>query len=121
MTIDADGFVAIRGRAKRFAKIAGEMVSLSAVETLASDLWPGHLAAVTAITDPRKGEKLIMITDAPGATRKDFLSFAKSKGAQDLMVPAEVRICDVPLLGTGKVDFTAVTKLVMDETSAAAR
>jgi acyl-[acyl-carrier-protein]-phospholipid O-acyltransferase/long-chain-fatty-acid--[acyl-carrier-protein] ligase len=111
VTIDQDGFVAIRGRAKRFAKIAGEMVSLAAVEELAGELWPGELSAVASIPDAKKGEKLILFTEAEDATRPDFMKFAKSKKAMDLMIPAEVRVGKVPLLGTGKVDFVGVKKL----------
>ena len=111
--IDADGFVTIKGRAKRFAKIGGEMVSLAAVEEIAGELWPEHLSAVAAVKDERKGERLVLITDCPAADRPDFLAHAKARGAQDLMVPAEVRVVSkVPVLGSGKVDFAGVNRLV---------
>ncbi|MGO7204996.1 hypothetical protein ACCT30_27945, partial [Rhizobium ruizarguesonis] len=54
---------------------------------------------------------LVLLTDAPTATRAEFLAFAKSKGAMDMMVPAEVNIGKVPVLGSGKVDFVAARKL----------
>lgn len=110
--IDEDGFLAIKGRAKRFAKIGGEMVSLAAVEEMAGHLWPGHLSAVAAMADDRKGERLVLITECPTATRADFLAHARKTGAQDLMVPAEVRaVAKVPVLGTGKLDFAAINRL----------
>ncbi len=112
VSVDEDGFVTILGRAKRFAKIGGEMVSLAAVEALAGDLWPSNLSVVVSIPDERKGERLILLTDAEQATRADFLSFAKQKGAMDIMVPAEIRIGKVPVLGTGKVDFVAAKQMV---------
>jgi acyl-[acyl-carrier-protein]-phospholipid O-acyltransferase/long-chain-fatty-acid--[acyl-carrier-protein] ligase len=120
VTIDADGFVRIKGRAKRFAKIAGEMVSLAAVEALAGSLWPGQLSAVSAIPDAKKGERLILLTDAPNATRAEFLAFAKSKNAMDIMVPAEVRVGKVPVLGSGKVDFVEARKLALEPVVSAA-
>ena len=111
--IDEDGFVTIKGRAKRFAKIGGEMVSLAAVEEIAGELWPEALSAVAAIKDERKGEKLILITEQENATRSDFLDFAKRRGAQDLMIPADVRVVPkVPVLGSGKLDFAAVNRLI---------
>ena len=66
VTIDAQGFVTIKGRAKRFAKVGGEMISLAAVEALAGDLWPNALSAVVAVPDARKGERLILVTPAEG-------------------------------------------------------
>ncbi|WFS25588.1 acyl-[ACP]--phospholipid O-acyltransferase [Rhizobium rhododendri] len=111
VTIDDDGFVRIRGRAKRFAKIAGEMVSLAAVEALAGELWPTALSVVSALPDEKKGERLVLLTDAPAASRSAFSAFAKSKGAMDMMVPAEVTIGVVPVLGSGKVDFVSARKL----------
>lgn len=116
VTVDDAGFISIRGRAKRFAKIGGEMVSLAAVEALAGELWKGSLSAVATMPDARKGEKLILITEAPSATRADFLAFAKANGAMDLMVPAEVRVvAKVPVLGSGKLDFAGVTRMVRGE------
>jgi len=113
VTLDDEGFITIRGRAKRFAKIAGEMVSLAAVEQLAGDLWPGNMVAVATLPDARKGEKLVMVTNAPKATRKEFLAYVKSRKAQDLMVPADLYVMDsIPVLGAGKVDFVAVQKMV---------
>lgn len=105
VTVDEDGFITIRGRARRFAKIGGEMVSLAAVEALAGELWPQNLTAVVSLPDAKKGERLVMLTDAPAATRAAFLDFARKKGATEMMVPAEVRIGKVPVLGSGKVDF----------------
>jgi acyl-[acyl-carrier-protein]-phospholipid O-acyltransferase/long-chain-fatty-acid--[acyl-carrier-protein] ligase len=115
VTIDAQGFVTIRGRAKRFAKIGGEMVSLAAVEMLAAALWPDVPSAVAAAPDPRKGERLVLVTQQKGATRAEFQAFAKSKGAADLIIPAEVVVVDkVPVLGTGKIDMVGVAKLVQE-------
>jgi acyl-[acyl-carrier-protein]-phospholipid O-acyltransferase/long-chain-fatty-acid--[acyl-carrier-protein] ligase len=115
VAIDADGFVTIKGRAKRFAKIAGEMISLAAVEALAAECWPGALSAVAATPDERKGERLALATTEPTATRAAFLAFAKSHGATELMIPADVLIVEkMPLLGSGKIDFAGVTKLVRE-------
>ncbi|GAB0117663.1 acyl-[ACP]--phospholipid O-acyltransferase [Acidisoma sp. 7E03] len=116
VSIDADGFLTIRGRAKRFAKLGGEMVSLAAVDGLASELWPEALSVATAVPDPRKGERIILLTEQPEATREQFLQFARSQGATELMVPAEIRVISaVPLLGSGKVDFAAAQRLALGQ------
>ncbi|MGL5734377.1 MAG: acyl-[ACP]--phospholipid O-acyltransferase, partial [Beijerinckiaceae bacterium] len=113
VTIDTQGYITIRGRAKRFAKIGGEMVSLAAVEQLASECWPGHLSAAATLPDARKGERLILVTDKADATRIDFHAFARARGLSELMLPAEVRYVErMPVLGSGKLDFVGVTKLV---------
>jgi acyl-[acyl-carrier-protein]-phospholipid O-acyltransferase/long-chain-fatty-acid--[acyl-carrier-protein] ligase len=121
VTIDDQGFIAIKGRAKRFAKVGGEMVSLAAVEMLAAELWPDNFTAVTAIPDARKGERLIMVTDKHGAARSDFSAYARSKHAPELMFPAEVIVLDkLPMLGSGKVDNLAVAKFVREQVAAKA-
>lgn len=119
VTIDAQGFVTIKGRAKRFAKIGGEMISLAAVEMLAAQLWPDVMSAVATAPDARKGERLVLVTQKKGATRSEFQAFAKQKGASDLMVPAEVVVLDkVPVLGTGKIDMVGVATLVRGRAAA---
>jgi acyl-[acyl-carrier-protein]-phospholipid O-acyltransferase / long-chain-fatty-acid--[acyl-carrier-protein] ligase len=121
VTIDSEGFICIKGRAKRFAKVGGEMVSLAAVEMLAAELWPTSVTAVSAVPDPRKGERLIMVTDKHGATRSDFMAYARSKHAAELMFPAEVVVLDkLPLLGSGKVDQLAIDKFVREQAAAKA-
>ena len=110
--MDELGFVTILGRAKRFAKIGGEMISLAAVEGLAAELWPDAPSAVVTAPDPRKGERLVLLTEKRDADRKAFMAHAKSKGAADLMIPAEVMVVEkIPLLGSGKVDFGAAKTL----------
>ena len=121
VTIDTQGFITIKGRAKRFAKIAGEMISLAAVEALAAELWPDALSAVAAVPDARKGERLVLVTQKKDPTRSEFQAFARSRGATEIMVPAEIVYMEkLPLLGTGKIDNMAVTKLVKERFAAAA-
>jgi acyl-[acyl-carrier-protein]-phospholipid O-acyltransferase / long-chain-fatty-acid--[acyl-carrier-protein] ligase len=121
VTIDEQGFIAIKGRAKRFAKVGGEMVSLAAVEMLAAELWPNSISAVAAIADARKGERLILVTDKHGATRSEFIAYARSKHASELTFPAEIVVLDkLPMLGSGKVDNLAVTKFVREQAAAKA-
>jgi len=111
--IDAQGYISIKGRAKRFAKIAGEMVSLAAVEALAAELNPAILSVVVAIPDLRKGERLVLVTTDAEITRSRFQQLAKAKGAADIMVPADILIVEgVPLLGSGKTDYVATMQLV---------
>src|SRR6202030_2142331 len=78
VTIDAQGFITIKGRAKRFAKVGGEMISLAAVETIASELWPDAASAVVAVPDARKGERLILVTQQKAATRSEFQMLARA-------------------------------------------
>ncbi|MGD0633968.1 MAG: acyl-[ACP]--phospholipid O-acyltransferase [Beijerinckiaceae bacterium] len=113
VTIDAQSFITIKGRAKRFAKVAGEMISLAAVEVLAGELWPGELSGAVFMPDVRRGEKIVLVTQATNATRADFAAYARDQGAHELLVPAEVvTVPHVPLLGSGKVDLPAVKRLV---------
>lgn len=121
VAIDKDGFVTIKGRAKRFAKIAGEMVSLAAVEALAAECWPGVLSGVASLPDARKGERLVLVTQQKDATRAAFQTFAKGRGAADLMIPAEVVVVPaVPVLGSGKLDFAGIARLVKERAASPA-
>ncbi len=119
VTIDADGFVRIRGRAKRFAKIAGEMVSLAAIEQILNPMWPDHAPAVVSVPDERKGERLIMVTTKPDASRNEVQTFMKLHGATELMMPSEIMIVPaLPLLGSGKLDYVELNRLVRERAGA---
>lgn len=112
--IDDNGFVRILGRAKRFAKVAGEMISLSAVETELNALWPGKMNAVVNIPDEKKGEQLILFTTQKDAQRKDILDYFKAKGLSELAVPKTVRVLEeMPLMGTGKVDYVQLKEIAL--------
>ena len=113
VSVDAEGFVTILGRVKRFAKIAGEMVSLTAVEGYANAVWAGHMHAVVSVPDARKGEQLVLVTDKPDADRDDLLSYAKDQGIAELMVPKAIHVVgEIPVLGTGKVDYVGIKALL---------
>ena len=101
-------------------KIAGEMVSLSAVEEMAAKLWPQAQSAVVSAPDPRKGERLVLVTTQPGATREAMLQQAKASGASELSAPAKVLIVDrLPVLGSGKTDYVATSALANQSLDAA--
>ena len=97
------------------------MISLAAVEMLAGDLWPNAPSAVVAAPDPRKGERLILVTQQKDATRSQFIAFARERHASELMIPAEIMILDkMPMLGSGKVDMMSLNKLVQEHMAAQA-
>jgi len=112
VSIDKAGFVTIRGRAKRFAKIAGEMVSLAACESLAEAIWPGALHAVITRPDARKGEALVLITTRADAGVGPLLAAARERGIAEIMVPRQIETRpSLPLLATGKIDYPKLTAL----------
>ena len=110
VTIDEAGFVTIRGRARRFAKIGGEMISLPAVEGYAGTLWPDSEHAVVTRPDARKGEQIVLFTTRKDATAAALQSWGKANGIADIALPKDVRIVDaLPVLGTGKLDYVTMT------------
>ena len=112
VTIDEAGFITIKGRAKRFAKVAGEMVSLAAIEALAADIWPAIQSVVVTVPDARKGERIVLLATDVAVTRDELLRRAKQAGMTELAVPAEVMLVDaIPLLGSGKPDYVTATAL----------
>ncbi len=119
VSIDADGFISIRGRLKRFAKIGGETVSLSIVENVAAALWPDHHHAAVAMADGRKGEQIVLVTDAKEARRVDLIAWAQNHGVSELAIPRRVMMVDaIPVLGTGKTDYVTVQKMAEAEPEA---
>ena len=110
----------IKGRVKRFAKIGGEMVSLTAAEDLAVAVWPDGRHAVISMPDKKKGERLVLFTDRSDATVGPLLAHAQALGAPELSVPRKiVTIPEVPVLGTGKTDYVAIQRMAETEARAA--
>jgi acyl-[acyl-carrier-protein]-phospholipid O-acyltransferase/long-chain-fatty-acid--[acyl-carrier-protein] ligase len=115
-----DDWIKIKGRVKRFAKIGGEMVSLTAAEDLACAVWADARHAVVAMPDPKKGERLILVTDRQGAEAAPLVAHAKSIGAPEIAVPRKIiRVPEIPVLGTGKTDYVALQRIVDNELSRA--
>lgn len=111
--VDDDGFVFLLGRMKRFAKISGEMVSLTAVEDALAGAFPQHglrcEVAVVAVADEDKGEKLVAITNATRLSLDEVRQAIKAKGLTNLCAPREIRtVPEIPKLGTGKVNHRAL-------------
>lgn len=112
VSIDDDGWVRILGRAKRFAKIGGEMVSLAAVEELISALWPDARHAVVALSDEKKGERLVLVSDYQEAEPPPLIEHFRSFGAPELAAPRRViRVNELPVLGSGKTDYVAIQRM----------
>lgn len=110
--VDNEKYVRILGRAKRFAKIAGEMVSLTAVETEIAKLWKDADSAVVSIPDEKKGEQLVLFTTKPDASRREIAKYFREKGISELAVPKTVSVLDkLPLMGTGKTDYVALNEM----------
>ena len=112
--VDAESYVRICGRVKRFAKIGGDMVSLTTVEEIAARLWPGHLHAAVNLADERKGERILLVTQYPEAQRADFVRAVHEQGYSEFHAPREILYTkELPLLGSGKVDYPALTERVL--------
>lgn len=110
--VDRDGFIHIIGRVKRFAKIAGEMVSLETVERIASNASPAHTHACTAQTDARRGENLILFSTDQTLTRERLLISARQLGIAELAVPKCIVPREaLPILGSGKTDYVTLKSL----------
>ena len=117
VSVDADGYLHVRGRVKRFAKVSGEMVSLSAVEDALAGAFPQHgsRCQIVIITraDEGKGEALIAVTNEPKLTLEEIRTVVKAKGLTNLSTPGELKVVhDIPKLGTGKVNLRELQALL---------
>lgn len=115
--VDEDGFVFLMGRLKRFAKVSGEMVSLTAVEDAFAGAFPqfGNRCeiAVVAVPCEDKGEKLVAVTTEPRITLNDLREVIRQKGLTNLSVPREIRtVREIPKLGTGKTNHRELMTLI---------
>lgn len=119
--LDDDGFISIQGRAKRFAKVGGEMVSMAAAEQVASAVWPDAAHAVVSIADARKGERLVLVTTCKQASLAALRTYARNSGVAEIMLPdILLQVPEIPLLGSGKTDYPAVQRLVAAMSTVAA-
>jgi acyl-[acyl-carrier-protein]-phospholipid O-acyltransferase/long-chain-fatty-acid--[acyl-carrier-protein] ligase len=112
VSIDDEGYIAIKGRLKRFAKIGGEAVSLAVVESIASAVWPDHSHAAIILPDGRKGEQIVLVTTNHDANRHDLVGWVHNHGVAEIAVPRRmIMVDDIPVLGTGKTDYVQVQKI----------
>jgi len=112
--IDEEEFITIRGRSKRFAKVSGEMVSLAAIEELATQAWPNSLHAATNLYEENKGEQVILLTTEKHASEAQLKSSAE--GVNSIYLPKKVFIVDsIPVLATGKTNYPEVAILAQEQ------
>ncbi len=115
VSVSEEGYYVIRGRMKRFAKIGGEMVSLAVVENCAGALWPDHMHAAAIVPDPRRGEQIVLVSEHPDPKRHELMAWAQTHGVAEIAVPKKIiSVKEVPVLGTGKLDYVSVTKLAKE-------
>jgi acyl-[acyl-carrier-protein]-phospholipid O-acyltransferase/long-chain-fatty-acid--[acyl-carrier-protein] ligase len=106
---DSDGFIKIVGRVKRFAKVAGEMVSLEVVEKMAVMAAPNFAHAASTQSDPQRGETIVLFTTDAALNRDGLQAAARSAGWPEIAVPRKIKLIDaLPLLGTGKIDYVSL-------------
>ena len=125
-SVDDDGYVTVLGRLKRFAKVSGEMVSLTAVEDALAGAFAAQLGqrctiAVIAVPDAEKGERLIAVANEPRLKLADVRAAVRAKGLSNLCAPRELRfVQSIPKLGSGKTDHRELARLVREGLTTAA-
>jgi acyl-[acyl-carrier-protein]-phospholipid O-acyltransferase/long-chain-fatty-acid--[acyl-carrier-protein] ligase len=111
--VDEDGFLKLLGRVKRFAKVAGEMVSLEVVEKIADTASPASVHAAIIRPDAGRGEMIVLCTQDPNLKREQLLHAARELGAPELAIPRRILLIEkIPLLGTGKKNYPKLTQMV---------
>ena len=111
-----EGFLRIVGRLKRFSKVSGEMVSLTAVEeALRRALGERTEVAVVAVADESRGERLILVTTRKDLTLGQVREFLRAEGIAELAFPRDlVSMRELPKLGTGKIDYITLGRKVIE-------
>lgn len=117
VSVDPDGYLFIRGRLKRFAKVSGEMVSLTAVEDALAGAFPQYglrcQVAVVTRPDEGKGEVLIAVTNEPKLQLEEIRAAIKAKGLSNLSAPREIKVVrEIPKLGTGKINHRELAAML---------
>jgi len=114
-SVDRDGFITILDRASRFARVREEMVALGAVEQLAAKLWPEEHHAAIGVPDEASGERIVLVTTALDADREQLRRAAKLPKTSPLLPDEIMIVANLPLLGSGRIDYAAVRRLVDDK------
>jgi acyl-[acyl-carrier-protein]-phospholipid O-acyltransferase/long-chain-fatty-acid--[acyl-carrier-protein] ligase len=120
VSVDSEGFFQIQGRLKRFAKVSGEMVSLTAVEEALAGAFPQYglrcQIAIVTRPDEDKGEALIAVSNEPKLTLDEIRAVIRGKSFTNLCVPREIRyLREIPKLGTGKVNHRELQRIIDSE------
>lgn len=111
-----DGRITIVGRAKRFAKVGGEMVSLAMIEALAAEVWPGEPLGAIALPCPRKGQRIVLAIADPGASLDALRAHGREMGLTEIQMPSEMRILpEIPIMASGKTDFPRLQAMLEAE------
>ena len=111
----SDGFVKLHARLKRFAKVAGEMVSLELVERIAVAAHPQSLHAASSYKDPRRGEVIVLFTQDKSLKRDTLQAAQREMGAPELAIPRKIIHLDrIPMLGNGKKDYITLGKMAAE-------
>lgn len=111
--VDEAGYISIQGRAKRFSKIAGEMVSHEVAEQIAKSASKDYHHAILSRTDNKKGEALVLFTTDSALERNSLVASARAQGLPELAIPRDIRVIEqVPLLASGKVDYMSLKKIL---------
>jgi acyl-[acyl-carrier-protein]-phospholipid O-acyltransferase / long-chain-fatty-acid--[acyl-carrier-protein] ligase len=119
VSLDEAGFITILGRTKRFAKIGGEMVSLAAIEAVVGSLWPETRCAVVSIPRDRKGETIVLLTESDAIDLTHLHAPLRAAGLSKLFYPRKlVKVAQVPLLGSGKTDYSAAHQMALQSEAA---
>ena len=125
-TIDADGFITITGRESRFSKLGGEMVPHVTIEDALQKILGGdedHIrAVVTAVPDPRKGERLVVLHLPTDKTPEQIRQALAAAGLPNLWIPSQdsfIEIEHIPVLGTGKLDLKGMHEVALKKFTSA--
>ncbi|MCK5354649.1 MAG: AMP-binding protein, partial [Methyloprofundus sp.] len=112
--LDKDGFLVIVDRYSRFAKIAGEMISLGGIEASIIPALPEDIEILaTAIPDDKKGEKVVLLY-AGDIDESELKACIANSGLNSLMMPGlMIAVEAIPKLGSGKSDFNAAKQIAM--------
>lgn len=118
-TVDEERFITIVGRAKRFAKVAGEMVSLELVERIATLAAPNCPHAAVAVAEAGRGESIVLFTEDCALRREQLQQAARELGVPELATPRRiVPLVEIPYLGNGKKDYVTLNRMAAESLQA---